>query len=419
MDKLKIGVVGAGRGGSMMKYCKAATNATLVAVCDNWIEGLEQRKALLNDDSVSYYTNYSDFLKHDMDVVVLANYANEHAPFAIEAMEKGLHVISEVLPVQNMKEAVELVEAVERTGKKYAYIENTCYMAGPREMKRIYREGRLGEFEYGEGEYCHNCESIWSKITHGDPEHWRNNMYASFYCTHSIGPLIHITGLRPVSVTGFELPYNERMYNMGRRQGLAAVEMVTLENGAILKSLHGELYKHSIWFSIYGSKGRLETAREDAEHGDNMRIYINLDRESGVYNSPVNRDILNYIPCDEFSDIAKGFSHNGCDFYSMWNAVEYIRGNKEADSIDVYEALDMFLPGLFAWFSILDGGKPKDIPNLREPAQREQYREDVRCTDKKVAGNQLLPCYSKGNPTIEPHVYEGIQEKFRNMDKKI
>ena len=45
-----------------------------------------------------------------MDAVVLANYANEHAPFAIKAMKKGLHVFSEVLPVQNMKEAVELVE---------------------------------------------------------------------------------------------------------------------------------------------------------------------------------------------------------------------------------------------------------------------------------------------------------------------
>ena len=48
-----------------------------------------------------------------MDAVVLANYANEHAPFAIRCMEEGKHVFSEVLPVQTMKEAVELIEAVE------------------------------------------------------------------------------------------------------------------------------------------------------------------------------------------------------------------------------------------------------------------------------------------------------------------
>ena len=47
-----------------------------------------------------------------MDAVVLANYANEHAPFAIKCLNKGLHVFSEVLPVQTMKEAVESLLAV-------------------------------------------------------------------------------------------------------------------------------------------------------------------------------------------------------------------------------------------------------------------------------------------------------------------
>lgn len=51
-----------------------------------------------------------------MDAVVLANYANEHAPFAIKAMRAGKHVFSEVLPVQTIKEAVELIETIEETG---------------------------------------------------------------------------------------------------------------------------------------------------------------------------------------------------------------------------------------------------------------------------------------------------------------
>lgn len=42
------------------------------------------------------------------------------------------NVLSEVLPVQTMKEAVELVEAVERTGKVYAYAENYAYMPAPK-----------------------------------------------------------------------------------------------------------------------------------------------------------------------------------------------------------------------------------------------------------------------------------------------
>lgn len=45
---------------------------------------------------------------------------------------------------------------------------------------------------------------------------------------------------------------------------------------------------------------------------------------------------------------AKTYGHGGSDFYTMYNFVEKILGNSEADVIDVYEALDMFLPGLFA-----------------------------------------------------------------------
>ncbi len=33
-----------------------------------------------------------------MDAVVLANYAHEHAPFAIRCLNEGKHVLSEVLP---------------------------------------------------------------------------------------------------------------------------------------------------------------------------------------------------------------------------------------------------------------------------------------------------------------------------------
>ena len=204
MKKIRIGVMGVYRGTSMINYCVAADNAEIVAICDKWEEGLAIQKEVYKDYPITWYSNFDEFIQHDIDAVVLANYANEHAPFAIKAMKAGKHVFSEVLPVQTMKEAVELVETVEATGMTYAYGENYCYMPAPYEMRRLYREGKLGEFEYGEGEYIHNCESIWPQITYGDPDHWRNYMYATFYCTHSLGPIIHITGLRPVSVTGYE-----------------------------------------------------------------------------------------------------------------------------------------------------------------------------------------------------------------------
>ena len=114
MKKIRIGVIGVGRGKSMIRYCEAVDTAEVVAICDKWVEGLEiMKKKMTGHNQITYYTDYDEFLKHDMDAVVLANYATEHAPFAIKAMKAGKHVLSEVLPVQTMKEAVELVEAVE------------------------------------------------------------------------------------------------------------------------------------------------------------------------------------------------------------------------------------------------------------------------------------------------------------------
>ena len=86
MSKIRVGVLGCYRGTSMINYCKAAGNAVVVAICDKWEEGLQKQKEQNEGLDITYYNNFEDFIKHDMDAVVLANYANEHAPFAIRAM---------------------------------------------------------------------------------------------------------------------------------------------------------------------------------------------------------------------------------------------------------------------------------------------------------------------------------------------
>ena len=407
---LRIGVIGVGRGKNMMKYCLQMGTAELVAICDKWEEGLEQRKKDFAGYNVSFYTDYDEFLKHDMDAVVLANYATEHAPFAIKAMKAGKHVLSEVLPVQTMKEAVELIETVEETGKVYAYAENYCFMPAPREMRKQYKAGKLGEFEYGEGEYLHNCQDIQPELTFGDPTHWRNNTYSTYYCTHSLGPIIHITGLRPVSVTGFESTMNARQLSTGSKSAQFGMEMVTLENGAIVKSVHGALYRDSIWYTIYGSKGRMESARDDAENDNVYRIYSNCDEYPGEY---AKRPVESYLV--ELEDEADDFGHGGSDYYVMKHFLERLNGNLDAEIIDVYEAMDMALPGMFAFRSILDGNKPKEIPNLRLKEVRDQYRNDTACTFASVAGDQLLPNSAAGFIEIDPKVYELVREKWEKI----
>lgn len=234
-------------------------------------------------------------------------------------------------------------------------------------------------------------------------------MYATYYCTHSIGPIIHMTGLRPVSVVGFEGRLSERSLRTGRKGSTWGIEMITLENGAIIKSVHGGLYKYSNYYALYGNKGRLETGKEDAGLGGIDRIYVNADDYPGGYDTAK----METYRMSERTDKEKAFGHGGSDFWSMYNFVQKILGDINADIIDVYEAMDMFLPGLFAYRSILNGGVPMPLPDLRDKATREQFRTDVACTDPKIAGEQLIPAYSKGNPDIPDSLYEYLKKKWQ------
>lgn len=407
MEKLRIGIVGTGRGHAMMKYCKTADNAEIVAICDYWEPGLKRIEKELNDDRITYYLDYEEFLKHDMDVVMLANFATEHAPFAIKALEAGKNVISEVVTAQTLSQAARLIDAVEKTGKRYVYAENYCYSPAVRELKRLYQSGELGTLEYMEGEYIHNCENAWDGLTRGDRNHWRNITPATFYCTHSFGPIRHITGMRPISVVGFEQPRNTRAERMGRLGAASAIEMVTLENGVTVRSLHGNLCCGGTWYQIYGSKGHAQLVRG---FGSSGYIRARLDSEEGACD---NTETV-YVPKpDEIAKKGRNSAHGGGDYGILYNAIEYIKGDDSMDVIDVYEAYDMWSIGFFAHLSALNGNQPEEIPDFRDPEVRKQYYNDNRCTDPKVAGDQLLPTCPGGTPDVPESTYDRIKEIYR------
>ena len=125
LSKIRVGVVGVGRGQTFIRGA-AAAGMKLVAICDTWEEHL---KKVAKEHGVAAYTDYGEFLGHDLDAVVLANYFHEHAPFAIKALKAGKHVMSECAACGTLAEGVELCRTVEKTGKVYMLAENYPYTA--------------------------------------------------------------------------------------------------------------------------------------------------------------------------------------------------------------------------------------------------------------------------------------------------
>ncbi len=415
MKKVRVGVFGGYRGHTMIDQLIHNADAELVAVCDKYQPILDkiEKQASEMGLTVALYNNFEDFIKHDMDAVVLANYANEHAVYAIKCLEAGKHVMSEVLPAETPAQAVALIEAVERTGLIYTYAENYCYMKAPFEMWQRYQKGDIGEVVYCEGEYIHDCSSIWPNITYGDPTHWRNRMYATFYCTHSVGPLITITGLRPVSVVGFETNLNdtEKQISIGCCR-TAGIEMVTLENGAVCKSIHGDLKIEpgSVSYQVYGKTGMMESKRYSRAE---PKAEFNIYQEDPAPDVFCGGNWENYMPQPkaDVGDVNEAMTHGGSDFYTTYFFIEKILGRPSGKwCIDVYTAVDMGLCGILAYRSILAGNQPMQIPNFRNPEERDAWREDNACCTPQVAGDQLLPHSSHDEPVYGPEVYDHVRE---------
>jgi hypothetical protein len=161
----------------------------------------------------------------------------------------------------------------------------------------------------------------------------------------------------------------------------------------------------------------MESAREGVGAGGVDRLYLYADDYSGQYK--VKGGLLEtYLPEREFDETAKTFGHGKSDFYTMYNFAQKILGDENADIIDVYEALDMSLPGLFAFRSILAGGASMDIPNLRNKEEREKWRNDVACTDPSVAGDMLLPTKRGGTPEIDDAVYDRMKALWLEKQEK-
>ena len=412
MTELRVGVLGAGRGAYVARIFDLHPNARTLALCESDpAKTARARSRLIHLEAC--YTDYRAFLGHGLDIVIVANEAVAHVPFVIQALGAGMHVLSEVVACKTLAEAVALVRAVERAGTVYSLAENCCYMRPTLEMKRLFEAGELGEFMYAECEYLHDVSGL-RNLTYTNPDHPANWMAATLYCSHALGPIIDITGARPVSVTGYTLP-NRRNRLFGSRTDDLGILMCEMDNGAMTKEMHGTgLCREPImhWYSVYGTRGQAENQRnpheewlhlylEDDAHAENRRSYV-----------PKFPYPLPWLP-------ASGY-HGGIDAYMVDDFVRAVISGGPPP-IDVYEGLDMSLPGILGFRSALKGHVPMEVPDMRDASVRARYEDDHWSPDPRDPGPEDKPISpsAHGPVDIPPGAYDmrrrGILEKMGDI----
>ena len=89
---IKIGIFGGGRGSAFYNSI-SANGGEIVAVCD-YNEACTKKARDRIGEGVALYTDFDEFIAHEgLEAVVLSNYFHEHAPYAIRALERGIHVL--------------------------------------------------------------------------------------------------------------------------------------------------------------------------------------------------------------------------------------------------------------------------------------------------------------------------------------
>ncbi len=374
---IKVGVLGVGRGQSFMEGGSAGMK--LVALCDTWEERLND---VGKKHDVATYTDYDEFLKHDMDAVILANYFNEHAPFAIKALKAGKHVMSETASNTTMAEGVALCRAVEESGLIYMLAENYPYTKFNMEMQRVYQTGELGEVTYAEGEYNHPMPRTSSYEISPGMKHWRNWLPSTYYCTHALAPLMFITDTMPVKINALSMNVREVEENNIRMGDRGSVILCRMSNGSVFRLFGLGVPGHSNWYRVHGNHGAMEITRGPGYFGpQEVRVWHDeWDRFPG---QPLNRVYTPDWPVH--GELADSAGHGGGDFWTNFEFANAIRSGVQP-FLDVYRGVAMSSVGILAWKSALEDGKPFEMPDFRDEEQRKLYEDDHWSPWPKDAG---------------------------------
>lgn len=375
MADVKFGVFGLWRGAEFVNIINNYDGATLVAVCDasqmrrDDVRNHCEKAGVL--DHVTFYDNFDEFIEADMDVVFLCNSFNDHARFAIRAMEKGINVISECISGATLKECVDLCRTVERTGCKYMIAENYPFTNTRLEMARLSHEGLLGKILYVDGEYNHPSSSSELRYLTPQDSHWRAWYPRTYYITHSMGPLMYMSKSMPVKVNARAV-HSEALKNVApfrnNTDAITDIHCVT-DTGAIFRFCGCNQTASPSGYRIMGERGAAEMGR-GVENGKVLLTFNHWEVPEGyeqrqVYEPKKSELILK----------SEASGHGGADFFMIHNMVEAIK-NDAPIFFDVYKGAAMSATAIYAWRSILNDGATYYIPDFRNEEERKRIEND-------------------------------------------
>ena len=146
---VRLGIIGIGGIGSAHFHCVGSGNIegmTLAAVCDTDPARLEYCRGVLPE--IHCFSDYKDMLASGLiDAVLISVPHPMHAKIAIDALESGLHVLTEKPVDITVSAARRLNETADRCGKVFAIMFNQRTSPLYQRAREIVRSGQLGDLK--------------------------------------------------------------------------------------------------------------------------------------------------------------------------------------------------------------------------------------------------------------------------------
>ena len=147
MDKVRVGIVGfGGMGSHHARYLSAGevAGAELVAAADVDPERLRVAKEEFGEDLQTFESVEALLDAEICDAIIIATPHYFHPPVAVQAFQRGLHVLSEKPAGVYTKQVREMNEAAAASGKAFAVMFNQRTRPIYRKLKELIDAGELG-----------------------------------------------------------------------------------------------------------------------------------------------------------------------------------------------------------------------------------------------------------------------------------
>jgi predicted dehydrogenase len=336
------------------------------AVCDISEEGLPASAERLG--AAEQYTDYATMLDRcGLDAVVIGTPMQLHVPMAVEALNRGIHVLCEVTAGVSVAECRSLVRTANESRAIYMMAENYTYMKPNVIVAEMASQGLFGTPYYGEGEYLHelkalNERTVWRR-------RWQTGVAGVTYGTHSLGPLLKwMPDDRVVRVccagSGHHYvdPRGDRYENDD-----STVMLCQLRSGGLVKIRVDMLSDrpHAMTnYQLQGTDGCYESARAP---GEKHRVWLRSWSKDASTWLDLNELADEFLPAAwrENEAIAKTTGHGGGDFFEVLDFIAACRGERPAPT-GIHEAMDMSLPGLLSQLSMDQNGAWIEVPDSRD-----------------------------------------------------